>query len=134
MKINYTNKTIELTKKEYNDASIYGSTMYKSVKEVKSDFPEFTVKLIVKNKRKTSFRGLTYDYMKKYIESHDEDNRENNIKEFNMLTGNVTGNDFKASANYGEVVEWFLIKFPAIKDYRKGIDEILNKARKEKIA
>ena len=71
--------------------------------------------------------------MKKYILAHDDENK-SIIKEFEELTGKSENSEFKIPASYGEVLEWFLIKFPAIKDYRKGIDEILNKARKEKIA
>ena len=132
MKINYTNKTIELTKKEYREATVFGSDMYTALKEARIEFPTF--KIITKEppKKKSPIGRITYEFMKKYIEEHD--NKEDNMKEFEELTGKSDNTEFKISACYGEVLEWFLIKYPAIKDYRKGIDEILNKARKEKIA
>ena len=43
MTINYTSKTIELTKAEEKAARKYGSDMYQDLKAARADFPAFRV-------------------------------------------------------------------------------------------
>lgn len=82
--INNKAHTIEMTKKFEKAASRFGSDEYKALQEARKDYP--TYKVVVKTsttKSKESFKGLTYDYMEKYIDAHD---KEGTTKaEFEML-------------------------------------------------
>lgn len=72
--INNKARTIEMTKKFEKAASRFGSDEYKALQEARKDYP--TYKVVVKTsttKSKESFKGLTYDYMEKYIDAHDKE-------------------------------------------------------------
>ena len=75
-----------MTKKFEREAQRYGSDAYKELQEARRDYPSFRV--VVKSssrKNKDSFKGLTYEYMEKYISLHD---REHVIMgEFKILRG-----------------------------------------------
>lgn len=63
--INEAKRSIEVTKEFYKKASVFGSAEYYELREVRHEFPNFK---IVANKapKRDSFKGLTYDYMKRY--------------------------------------------------------------------
>ena len=68
IKINFSERAIEMTKKFERKAQRYGSDAYKELQEARRDYPSFRV--VVKSssrKNKDSFKGLTYEYMEKYI-------------------------------------------------------------------
>ncbi|MBP3941532.1 MAG: hypothetical protein J6D00_08610 [Christensenellaceae bacterium] len=127
IRINYENNTIEIGSKFAKDASKFGSEQYKELKEARTDFPAFEVK-VIKNtvKRNDTFKGLTIAYMEKYISLHNEDG--SIMTEFNILRGKVENEDeLTAKASYGEIKKWFLAKYPEIKEARNEIVEIMKK-------
>ena len=90
MRINLTERTIVLTKKEMTAASRYGSDAYKELQNARRDNPGFeivTITRTVKTQRET-YKGLTYEYMERYIESHDDDER-TIWAEYKMYRGNL---------------------------------------------
>lgn len=120
--INFESKTIEMTKVYANKARQYGSPEYKEMIEACKAFPTF--KLVTKNNTKknpTAVKGLTYDFMEKYIKAHDTDL----LPEFYTLTGK-SNEDVFAVASYGEVRQWFLSKYDVFS--RNRIDAILGKS------
>ena len=120
--INFENKTIEMTKAFANKARRYGSDEYKEMLSVCNAFP--TYKLVTKTPAKksaTAMKGLTYDFMEKYIKAHNADL----LSEFYTLTGKDSTDEFAVSASYGEVRQWFLNQFDTFS--RTRIDAILGK-------
>ncbi|MBR1457382.1 MAG: hypothetical protein IJ594_09545 [Oscillospiraceae bacterium] len=120
--INFENKTIEMTKAFANKARRYGSEEYKEMLSACQAFP--TYKLITKTPTKksaTAMKGLTYDFMEKYIKVHNADL----LPEFYTLTGKDSADEFAVSASYGEVRQWFLNQFDTFSRVR--IDAILGK-------
>ena len=120
--INFENKTIEMTKAFANKARRYDSDEYKEMIRACKEFP--TYKLVTKTPAKkgaTAMRGLTYDFMEKYIKAHNADL----LSEFYTLTGKDSNDDFAVSASYGEVRQWFLNQFDTFS--RTRIDAILGK-------
>ena len=120
--INFENKTIEMTKAFANKARRYGSDEYEEMISACNAFP--TYKLITKSavkKNTASMKGLTYDFMEKYIKTHNADL----LSEFYTLTGKDSNDDFTVSASYGEVRQWFLNQFNTFS--RSRIDAILGK-------
>ena len=131
MKINHTNKTIELTKTENNAASRFGSEAYKALREVRDENPTYTIVVTKKTtNRKSNYRGLNYQFMEKYIKTHD-DETQTIMREFNMLRGNSNDelSGLSMSASYVEIKKWFLEKYPAIVEYDQQISKILNSAK-----
>lgn len=99
MKVNMFERTIVLTKKEMTAASRYGSDAYKALQEARRDYPGYEVIIVtrtVKTQRET-YKGLTYEYMERYIKSHDEEGtiwRE--YKPFNLKPGENVYEDKEA--------------------------------------
>jgi len=132
MTINFTNNTIEMTKTESKAASKFGSDMYKQLQEARRDYPTYTVVIKATSSKRESLKGLTYDYMEKYIKKHDDDNC-SVMEEYKMLRGK-TDDVLASSVSYGEVKEWFLAKFPEIADFHKKREEILDAIKTSKAA
>ncbi len=125
MIINYSMKVIELTKAEAKMAKNYGSKMYDMVKDARSDYPNFEVKVreVKTTKRKAEYKGLTYSYMEKYIRRKDD---EDALNFYHSLIGKVESESFEI-ASYFEVKKWFLEKFPEVKTPRQMIADNLAK-------
>ena len=136
MKINYRTSTIELTKAEAKQAEIYGSVMYTALKNARNDFPTFPVKVKSASSKRDNYKGLTRDFMKDYIKSHDDD-EQSIMVEFNTLCGldeNGEKKAFAAVASYGELRMWFLDKFPELSDMQSAITSIMDQVRANKAA
>lgn len=133
MKINYKNGTIELTKAENKEAEVFGSQMYKDLREVRLDNPTFRVK-VVSSKNGEHHKGLTADAMKKFIMKHD-DEEHTILKEFYELRGLTPEgkkDDFGCAVSYGELKQWFFVKYPQYETASKSVEEIMKKVREAK--
>ena len=112
--------SLVLTKSFAAKATIFGSDEYKMLQEARRDYPGYKV-TVGKSKTKEAknvYAGLDYDYMEKYIEAHD--NEEKTIMaEYQMLRGE--SEEAKAiharSASFLEIRAWFLKKYPAIEEF-----------------
>lgn len=129
--INNKARTIEMTKKFEKAASRFGSDEYKTLQEARRDYP--TYKVIVKTstaKSKESFKGLTYEYMKKYIAAHDNEGK-TIMAEFEMLRGtSAEAKEMNAAARpYGEMKKWFFDKYPAFKKFTENCNKALKKEK-----
>ena len=62
-KIDYIKNTITASKKFLKAASVYGSTEYKTMIQLRTDFPTFTFeeKQITQKKGKQSYKNLTFE-------------------------------------------------------------------------
>lgn len=108
MKINTTNKTIVMTKKEAKAASMFGTAEYYNLVEAMKAFPKFKVETN-SAKRTTKDKGLTYDFMREYISSHD-DEQKSVMKKFEDLTATSAEAKVlnKKPSSYTAVKKWFL--------------------------
>ena len=133
MYINVTAKTIEMVKSEHHAAHTYGTTQYEELQEVRKAYPGF--KVVIKERKRTDrLKGLDVDYMKRYIKAHD--NADGSVlKVFNQLRGlDESGKkvELAAAASFGELRMWFLNQYPEVEDMNAAVDNILEKARKER--
>jgi hypothetical protein len=133
------NNTIEITKTFAQKAARIGSPEYYELLKARQENSSCTVE-IKQTKSKDSFKGLTYEYMEKYIKAHD-DKEGSNMAVFNELRGK--GDDAESamadSMSYGEIKLWFLDTYPEIKNFHesradriKAIKEKQKKAGEEK--
>ena len=132
MNLNYEKKTIEMTKAEAKRAGDISSSEYAELEKIRTSFPNYEIVIKKTTKRKETFKGLSYEYMENYIRNHD-DNENSLLEEFYTLRGYVNGkkNDFVDQASYGEVKNWFLLKFPEIAEFNKKVEDLRNKTRNE---
>lgn len=121
MNINRKNRTIEMTKKFEKAASRFGSEEYNMLQQARRDNPTFRVVIKTSTvKSKESFKGLTYEYMEKYIQSHDDENQ-TIMAEYEMLRA-ISDEAIEALAepcSYQDIKAWFFQKFPAIKEFHE---------------
>ena len=127
--INNKARTIEMTKKFEKAASRFGSDEYKMLQEARKDYPAY--KVVVKAstaKGKESFKGLTYEYMEKYIVAHDDENK-TVMAEYKMLRGlSDEAQEMNAAArSYGEMKKWFFDQYPAFKEFTENCNKALKK-------
>lgn len=123
--VNRVTRTITITKKFYKDACRYGTEEYAILQNVTSENPD--CKIVIKTtKTGDRFKGLTYDFMEKYIKNHDEDGSV--WSEYRALRGYtvIDGVELELddSLSYGEIKAWFLgqfSEFDAFNASRKNI-------------
>ena len=133
MNINYTNNTIEMTKTEATAAGKLNSEKFIELKALKAEVPTARIVIVKTSAKKGEhFKGLTYDYMKSYIEKHDDETK-SIMSAFNTLCGldeNGKKLEMAAAASYGEVKMWFLTQYPEIEKMSENINKIIEATRK----
>lgn len=122
MKINFATQTIEMSKKFAKAAAKFGTDEYNALQTARKDYPNYKVVTIARkaSSQKVSYKGLTFDYMEKYIAAHDDENS-SIMKEYMMLRGKSDeAVELQVdSVSYLEMKEWFTKKFPAIAEFHK---------------
>jgi hypothetical protein len=117
--INSKKNTIEITKAFEKAASRFGSDEYNMLRQAHNDNPRFRVVVIRRKTSSVSFKGLTYEYMEKYIKAHDEEGTI--MAEFKDLraTSDAAIEACAEALSYGEIKAWFLNTYPAIKTFHE---------------
>lgn len=118
IKIDIAMQTITISRAFSKKASIVGSIEYEAFLKVKQDNPNYNivVKKIKKNVNKKTYSGLTYDYMRSYIMTH-EDNKNiiNVLHEFEEMI--MIADCHSAGYKYPIIKNWFLNRYTEIKKY-----------------
>lgn len=123
--IDFENSTITVNAAYAKEASNPFSAEYAQIQRVRADYPTFSVitRSIKRNSAKESYKGLTYDYMRAYIMSHEEgENRTEAVMEFDELL--LISQCHSKGRRYPAIKNWFLEKYPAVKNF--GMVEISN--------
>ena len=137
IQINHKNNTIEMTKKFYNESCKYGTDEYKTLQEVRRDYPGYTP-VVAKTKKSANdtldvFRGLNFEYMELYIMKHDDDEK-SIMADFKMMR--AEDDESKAvgakSESYLTILNWFLDKFPEVREYHEKRGKMVDDIRKKK--
>ena len=84
MNANHITKKIEMTKTEAKTAGKPNNDAYNTLLELMKNFPGYEIEIVKSASKKTDrFKGLDYNYMMSYIESHNKEL----LKEFYTLRG-----------------------------------------------
>ena len=128
--VNTKNRTIELSNTFAKAASLFGSEEYKQLQEARRDYPSYlVVTLKQKGTGKAEFAKLSFDFMDKYIASHDVSD---DLKaEYNSLRGR---DDNGVAVDFQIVKDWFLNTFPEFEKFRADRLALLEKIDAEKKA
>lgn len=128
--INYRKNAIEITSAFAKKASRYGSKEYEDMVNVRSNFSTFTISVVnTTSKRKGTFKGLSYECMKKYITNESGADSEQ-MKNFNTLCGN-SDEQSADRASYGQIKKWFLSEYPDFKNADERIKRIIETANRK---
>ena len=127
MFINNKKMAIEMTKKFAAAARKFGTQEYKDLQAVRKDYPNYKVVTVTRKTtvKKDSFKGLTYEYMEKYIATHDDDGKI--LEKYNDLRG-LSERAKEALAepcSYLEMRAWFLNTYPAIAKFHEDREKLL---------
>ena len=119
IRVDRKSRTIEVSKSFDKAASRFGSEEYKALQQVRKDYPDFTIVVKTVRTKADHFKGLTYDFMEKYITSHDDADKR--LAEFNDLRGkSEEALLFGAEAlSYGEIKAWFFKNYPEIEAFQR---------------
>ena len=120
-----------LTKSFAAKAAVFGSDEYRMLQEARRDYPGYKVTTAKsKNKEaKNVFAGLDYDYMEKYIEAHDNDEKSIMAEYLDLRGKSDEAKELQAgSASFLEIRSWFLKTFPAIEAFYTKRAALLGKA------
>ena len=131
MTINYTSMTIEMTKAESKAAGKVGTEAFKEMLNLMQQFPNYKIQVATRAaiKKSCDYKGLTYAYMEKYIKAHDND-KHTIMAEYEDLRGESdAAKDVLAdSFTYQEIKNWFLGKFPEIREFHEKRSKMLTAA------
>ena len=121
--------SLVLTKSFAAKAAIFGTDEYKMLQEARRDYPGYKVTVGKTKEAKNIYAGLDYDYMEKYIKTHDDD-KQSIMNEYLMLRGKSDDAlEIQAgSASFLEIRSWFLKTFPAIEAFYTKRAALLGKA------
>lgn len=116
IKFNYSNRTIEVSEAFAKKASVYNSAAYNELKEIQQTYPNYTLKIVKSSSKAKSslIKGINVEFMRKYIEKHNEDNYLEKFEEF--VNKGLT---FLAIKNN------FIEKYPVFKNCKTKADWIL---------
>lgn len=115
LKVDTANARLVMDRTFAKNCAIAGSAEYNLLQATRKDYPNFTVeqRTIKRNANKECYRGLTYDYMKMYIASHEsEENAEVVLAELEEMI--LISKCHSMGYRYPTIKAWFLEKYPEI--------------------
>ena len=121
MKLDHQNRKIVMDRTFSKNSEFVGSEEYNLLQQCRRDYPTYLVtrKTIKKKATQEHYRGLTYDYMKEYINKYDTENKEANLALLDeMIDISKCHSTFK---RYPVIKQWFLDTYPDVKKF--GIPE-----------
>ena len=137
IQINHKNNTIEMTKKFYTESCKFGTDEYKTLQEVRRDYPGY--KPVVAKTKKSgtadAFKGLTFEYMELYIMKHD-DEEQSVMAAFKMLRAedDLSMSMDAQSKSYLTIRDWFLEQYPAVREFHEKREQMVDNIRMKKEA
>ena len=120
-----SSRKIEVTKSFDKAASRFGTDEYEAMQKVRKDYPDFTIVVKTVRNKADHYKGLTYEFMEKYIASH-----ENADENMAMFMDHRAKSDealaFGAEAlSYGEIKAWFFKTYPEIEAFQRRREQAL---------
>lgn len=137
IQINHKNNTIEMTKKFYTESCKFGTEEYKMLQEARRDYPGYTP-VVAKSKKSGAdtldiFKGLNLEYMELYIMKHDDEDK-SIMAEFKMMRAEDDASKAVGakSESFLTIREWFLDKYPEVREFHEKRGKIVENLRKKK--
>lgn len=135
LKIDFEKKQIIMDRTFAKNAQNTNSEEYAHLQQVRKDNPTYTVitRQIKKNPNKETYAGLTYEYMTNYILLHETaETRKTVLTEFNELL--LISQCHAKSKRYPVIKQWFLNKYPEIREFGMPKKEEQKTGEEKKIA
>ena len=135
LRVDHENKTLVMDKTFEKNSSIFGSRESQMLEEARRAYPTYTVarRQIKKNTHQEHYNGLTYEYMKWYIQTHEEGEALTTIiKEFDELL--LISKCHSKGKRYPTIKKWFLDQYKEVKTFGMSQEQLeaFLKAQEEK--
>ena len=117
LRFDHDARCIVMDRTFYKNSSNIRFEEYAMLQRARQDYPTYTpvIKRIKRNPNKETYKGLTYAYMERYIESHD--NADEIMAEYKekRLISECHGK----ARRYPAIKKWFLEQYPEIEQFGK---------------
>ena len=118
-RLDHKNRKIIMDRTFAKNSENTRSDEYAHLQQVRRDYPDYTVtrRAIKTNPNKKTYKGLTYDYMRRYIMDCKKPAKERLelLSEFNELY--LISQCQSKSLRYPVIKHWFFEKFPEIENF-----------------
>lgn len=134
LRIDHEKKLLVMDKSFDKNSSYFGSHESQMLEEARRAYPTYSVtrREIKKNPNQEHYNGLTYEYMKWYIEIHEKGEALTKVlAEFEELL--LISKCHSKGKRYPTIKKWFLEQYPAVKTFGMSAEELaeFKKAQKE---
>ena len=135
IRINREKNEVVMTRRVSQKADDPRTQEFRILQEVKATYPDIIVRnhTIKKNPNKECYRGLTYEYMREYISTHENAITVNTVLaelDEMILISKCHSKGFR----YPTIKKWFLEKYPKIEKFGKEEKEEDNQIKLDLIA
>ena len=115
LRFDHDARCIVMDRTFYKNASNIRFEEYAMLQRARQDYPTYTpvIKRIRRNPNKETYRGLTYAYMERYIESHD--NAERMMAHYRELR--LISECHGKARRYPAIKKWFLKQYPEVEKF-----------------
>ena len=119
LRFDHDARCIVMDRTFYKNSSNIRFEEYAMLQRARQDYPTYTpvIKHIKRNPNKETYRGLTYAYMERYIEAHE--NADAIMAEYKELR--LISECHCKARRYPKIKKWFLKKYPEVENF--GIEE-----------
>ena len=119
IKVDFANNQIIIDKTFMKNASNVRSDEYALLERAMGNHPTFpvVVREIKKNPKKESYKGLTYAYMRKYIDTVEQNEETRLAVHAEMDRMVLISQCHSQSKRYPVIKKWFLDKYPEVKKF-----------------
>ena len=120
--VNYAERKIVLSSAFAKKAFTPGTDEYRQLQAVRNDFPDFVLKTrqFKKNTKQERYRGLTYDFMREHIRTHEADPKPV-LAELEDMIG--ISKCHSIGKRYPTIKAWFLERYPQIAEFGMPKDD-----------
>ena len=122
--VDYANSNISISSAFAKKAFTPGTDEYRQLMSVRQDFPEFSLvtRKFKTNTKQERYRGLSYQFMREYITTHEKDAKPI-LEELDEMIGISKAHSL--GKRYPTIKAWFLERYPAIAEF--GIEPTAQK-------
>ena len=116
IRVNYAERKIVLSSAFAKKAFTHGTDEYRQLQAVRNDYPDFALKTrkFKTNTAQERYRGLTYDFMREHIRTHEADPKPV-LAELDDMIG--ISKCHSIGKRYPTIKAWFLERYPAIAEF-----------------
>ena len=122
IRVNYAERKIVLSSAFAKKAFTHGTDEYRQLQAVRNDYPDFALKMrkFKTNTAQERYRGLTYDFMREHIRTHEADPKPV-LAELEDMIG--ISKCHSIGKRYPTIKAWFLERYPQIAEFGMPKDD-----------